>query len=325
MTARNIVKQFYNSLCAGNDAEALSLLDSNFSWDAAHPINNVPTSQALISDFWGPVRTALHGVERKVLVDVEGEDNGQSWVMATGYFIGAFNQPLFGIPATKKSLHLRFTEIIGVKDGKINVGQVIFDFIDAMNQAGVNPLRKSLGFDGLMMPPTRCEAPQDLVKEGQQTVQLIQDMLGELGTYDGKSLKSMDLAKYWDENFIWYGPAGVGTTRGIDGFRRQHQGPFLRGFPDRSVDFSTCYVGEGYYAATGGWPHMTATHTGPHWLGLPATGKEITLRVMDIWRRKDDKLVENWVGIDIIHILLQLGLDVFDVMTELLDAGNLTE
>ncbi|RMA82435.1 ester cyclase [Umboniibacter marinipuniceus] len=311
--SRQIVEAFYQALTHSPE-QLSSLVSDDFSWAAAHPINDLESLDDCIEKFWRPIATAMPDVERKVLVDVEGDDNGQQWVMASGYFIGNLVAPLFGIPTTGRALHLRFTEIIGVKDGLVNRGEVILDFLDAMNQVGVNPIRPSLGFDGLIMAPTR--ASSSVQDSSLSTVQLIKDMLAELGRYDGQSLESMKLADYWHDDFMWYGPAGIGTTRGIDGFRRLHQGPFLRGFPDRSVDVSTCYVGEGDFAATGGWPHMSATHTGPHWLGLAATGQSITLRVMDIWRRDGDKLKENWVGIDIIHILLQLGLDVFELMDE---------
>ncbi len=56
---------------------------------------------------------------------------------------------------------------------------------------------------------------------------------------------------------------------------------------------------------------MHGTHSGGGWLGLPPTGQQLELRVMDIWRREGDLLKENWVAIDICHMLDQMGLDVF--------------
>jgi hypothetical protein len=38
--------------------------------------------------------------------------------------------------------------------------------------------------------------------------------------------------------------------------------------------------------------------------------------VIDIWRREKDLLKENWVGIDIIHMCKQMGLDVFAMMKD---------
>ena len=64
---------------------------------------------------------------------------------------------------------------------------------------------------------------------------------------------------------------------------------------------------------------MHATHSGDGWLGLPATGKSLELRVMDIWRSDGERLVENWVGIDIAHMLDQMGLDVFEQMRSMID------
>jgi hypothetical protein len=149
---------------------------------------------------------------------------------------------------------------------------------------------------------------------GAVSIRLIMEMLDCLRQYDGEHLESIDLAKYWHPDFMWYGPAGIGTTRGIEGFRQQHQGPFLEAFPDRDVDHHACTVACGNYVATGGWPHMHATHSGGGWLGLPPSRQYLSLRVMDIWRRDGKLLRENWVAIDIPHMLLQMGLDVFAQM-----------
>jgi hypothetical protein len=52
-------------------------------------------------------------------------------------------------------------------------------------------------------------------------------------------------------------------------------------------------------------------------MGLPPTGRRVGMRVMDLWRAEDGKLAENWVFIDLIHLLLQLGVDVYDRMRRL--------
>jgi len=52
-------------------------------------------------------------------------------------------------------------------------------------------------------------------------------------------------------------------------------------------------------------------------LGLAPTGNRIGMRVMDFWRRDADRLVENWVFIDIPDLLLQMGVDVFARAAEL--------
>ena len=147
-------------------------------------------------------------------------------------------------------------------------------------------------------------------------------MIDGLMRFDGASLLSMDQERYWHPDFMWYGPAGIGTSRGLSGFRAHHQGPFLKGFPKRGVDRTKSLVAEGRYVATGGWPHMTGSHLGGGWLGLPPTGKDVTMRVMDWWRRDGDLLKENWVSIDLLHVLDQFGLDVFAQMRQLMASGG---
>ena len=67
---------------------------------------------------------------------------------------------------------------------------------------------------------------------------------------------------------------------------------------------------------TGGWPSVEATHEG-EWLGIPATNKRIKMRVMDFYRLENNRIAENWVPIDIIHILYQMGFDVFGRLKEM--------
>ena len=38
----------------------------------------------------------------------------------------------------------------------------------------------------------------------------------------------------------------------------------------------------------------------------------ITCRISDWWRRDGDKLVENWVFVDLVNMLKQLEYDVFE-------------
>lgn len=320
--SKQLVADFYAVLTSGDVASATSLLSEDVSWCAAHPINDLKGVSAFIDDYWSPISTAMPDVERRPFIILEGEYEGRTWVNSTGYLVGIFDQDLFDIPATGRSLFLRYGELMCVENGKITEAYVILDFISAMDQAGVNPLRPSLGCPDLVMPPMTMDgrAVED-DGTGDKTIKLVDDMIDGLLRYDGKSLQSMDQELYWHEDFVWYGPGGIGTTRGLEGFRAHHQGPFLRGFPDRGVGDTHCYFAVGNYAVTGGWPHMFATHTGEGWLGMPPTGARLYPRVFDFWRREGDKLRENWVSIDIIHMLKDMGLDVFDQMRQLTGRG----
>jgi len=326
----DIVAGFYSALTSGEPLAARRYLAPDVRWHAAEPCAASHGIDEFFETFWRPIATALPDVEYRPFVRVasrydgimlHGEGAAGDWVATTGYLAGTFMSPLFAIPATGRTLYLRFGELARVEGGRIAESYVIPDFIDAMVQAGVSPLRVSLGHPGLVMPPMSMDgidrSPADPA-DTNDSVRLVLDMLDGLGRFDGVSLLSMDQERYWHPDFMWYGPGGIGTTRGLAGFRAHHQGPFLRGFPVRAVDRAKCLVADGNYVATGGWPHMTGVHKGGGWLCLAPTGREVKLRVMDWWRRDGTLLRENWVSIDIVHVLGQLGLDVFAQMRELL-------
>jgi steroid delta-isomerase-like uncharacterized protein len=51
---------------------------------------------------------------------------------------------------------------------------------------------------------------------------------------------------------------------------------------------------------------LRGTHTG-NFMGIPATGKQIAFRTMDIFRIDDDKIVEHWAMPDQFSLRQQLG------------------
>lgn len=310
-----ITAQFYQALCAQAPLE--HIIQEDMKLHVSYPINELCGSAQIKKGFWHPLHSSLKDIERRAFIEFHSEYQNHTWSAATGYFVGTFTQDLLSIPATGKTLYVRFTELVKFKDNKIADYYIILDFLDVMNQVGVNPLRKSLGHDGLIMPPSSMDGlnpSQTSVQHSAESEKLVMGMLEELGRFDGKSLTSMKLENYWHPDFMWYGPAGIGTTRGIDGFRQHHQGPFVFSFPDRVVDHKATIVKKGNYVSTGGWPHMHGSHLVGGWLGLPSTTKKLELRVIDIWRREGALLRENWVAIDIIHMCKQMGLDVFAMM-----------
>ncbi len=211
-------------------------------------------------------------------------------------------------------MNLRCCEINQLVDDRIVESYVLIDVLDLMHQADCWPISKSLGAEGAWLSP----ASQDGVnldaadsEGGAVALKLVKAMHAGLFAFNGKDLSSMQLAQYWTPNFMWYGPAGIGTSRGLKGFEAHHQIPFLRAFPDRRGGGHVANVYDGNYVVTGGWPSVIATHTGGDWLNLGPTGRHIEMRVMDFYRVEDGLIAENWVPIDITNILLQMGVDVF--------------
>ena len=53
---------------------------------------------------------------------------------------------------------------------------------------------------------------------------------------------------------------------------------------------------------------MTMTHRAAY-LGVPATNRKLTLRVMDFYRCAGGKIAENWVLLDYVDLFAQMGVD----------------
>jgi predicted ester cyclase len=122
---------------------------------------------------------------------------------------------------------------------------------------------------------------------------------------------------------MWYGPCGIGTTRGLQGFVDYHQLPFRIAFPNRRGGNHYVRIGDGPYSATGGWPSVHARHLGGDFLGVAPTGRDITMRVMDFYLHHEGLIRENWVPIDIIHVLLQMDVDVMGRMRSFFRRGRI--
>ena len=136
-------------------------------------------------------------------------------------------------------------------------------------------------------------------------------MLADLHKFDPESFESKAQTGddgYWHRDMLWYGPGGIGSNYRWDGFVKDHRASFLRAFPDRKGGNHYCRIGDGNYAAISGWPSMTMTHRGDY-LGIEATNKALTLRVMDFYRCADGKIMENWVLLDYLDLFNQMGVD----------------
>jgi predicted ester cyclase len=90
---------------------------------------------------------------------------------------------------------------------------------------------------------------------------------------------------------------------GLEGFRMVI-GMFLAAFPDMQVTIEE-ELAEGNKVMTRGY--FTGTHRGD-FQGVPPTGKQIKVKYMDIWLVENGKLVENWVRLDELGMMQQLGL-----------------
>lgn len=246
-----------------------------------------------------------------------GDFEGNRWRAYSGHIHGRFVAPLFGILATGRIAHIRFGAFERIRDNEIAETLVLLDLPSLMIQSGAWPLAPAMG--PLVMAPPPAAGPQPGPEsEGAASLALVEAMIGGLKRFDG-SLGSMGMRDFWHDDFWWFGPDPIGSFHGHDDYERGHQKPFLTAFPDRIGGNHRARIAEGYFVASTGWPSIHATHAGGGWLGLAPTGRRVTMRVMDFWRRDGDRLAENWVMIDIPHLLQQMGIDVFARMAALND------
>jgi predicted ester cyclase len=288
-------------------------------WHGPAPIDELDGRDAIDSGFWAPLLEAFPDLEKTDYILFGGEFEGEQWVCTTGNLVGTFENDWLDIPATGQATWLRYGEFHRFEDERIVETRTIIDILDVLRQAGYR-------FVPVLAPEVVIPGPttQDGIllddqneDETRRTMELVEGMLFDgLNSYEEQGLENMGMAKYWHEDFMWYGPAGTGSTRGIDGFQDFHQNPFLRAFPDREVGHHDSRIADGHYCASTGWPAVVGTHLGDGWLGLPATGEEVGMRIIDVWRREGEKLAENWVFIDMIDLLDQIGVDVFERLRE---------
>jgi predicted ester cyclase len=290
------------------------LFDSEAKVNASHPINAAQDGDGYYSDVISPIMAAFEGCTRQNYIVLGGEFLGTEWVTSTGYFHGHFSKPLCGIPPSGKMAFLRFGEFHRMENGKIVESHVFLGFAELIIALGLWPLELSRGYEGVVPGPATHDGiiagPSDPATS-RASADLVEGMLKKLATKDEA------WRPFWHERMVWYGPGGLGSYATVDAFATFQQ-PFentFDGWGDGSEAGITgvgagCKSGDGDYAFLSGWPMITGAHVKP-FLGLEATGKRVFMRDCDWWRCEDGKIIENWCMLDIPHVLLQLGYDLF--------------
>lgn len=281
--------------------------------NAVHPFNQSIGPEAHFAAMVEPMMAAFDGLYRRHDLLMAGAFEGGAWVTSMGYYAGHFRAPFLGIPPTKRLAYLRFGEFHRLVDGRAVESYIYLDLPELMIAAGSWPISRSPGYDGYLPGP----ASQDGVNlrandpgENERSYRIVTEMLSKLNTLDE------GWRPYWHPNMLWYGPAAFGSYIGVDNFAG-FQVPFERCFKGwaggsagsgRTKHFTR--FGDGNYTCSGGWPSLSGVSVLP-FLDQRPTGKMTFMRVCDWWRREGDLLMENWVFVDIPHVLLQFDCDVF--------------
>ena len=315
-----------------DEATLLAALEEGAAADAvfrlAFPFGDMHGPRTFHDQALAKLKAAWPDLERRDWIVIAGEDqHGAEWVGCAGHFIGTFTAPFLDIPPTGHLAHMRFHEFYRIEEGRIVEMQALWDIPEVMMQAGAWPMVPSLGREFCIPGPASGDGLFREARDPERSRasrQLIIEMLEYMKRHPSQGgPEVMEMPRFWHQQMNWYGPAGIGTGRGIEGFRNWHQIPFLKGMPDRGgkIDQITYhFFGDNDYAAVTGWPDMIQTISHDGWLGIPPLGREITMRSLDFWRVEDGLIRENWVMVDLLDMYDQIGVDVFARMRELTKA-----
>lgn len=285
--------------------------------DIVHPFNRIDGVERYVEDFLTPLQVAFKHLRRSDYIAFGGDFEGGDWVTCTGYYTGKFAAPLLGIRPTGTLMHLRFGEFHRMEDGRAVESYVFLDIPELMIAAGQWPIRNSpgreRGFTGYLPGPTTQDGLQWHANDPARSaasVAMVTDMLRSLAT------REETWRPHWHQDMLWYGPAAFGSFAGIEDFAG-FQVPFENAFSEwiggsvpgsRTRHFTR--FADGDYICSGGWPSLNAVQRKP-FLGQASKGERLYMRVCDWWRCEGEKIVENWVFVDVPHVLMQMDFDVF--------------
>jgi predicted ester cyclase len=227
-----------------------------------------------------------HVVEDQV---AEG-DKVASRITGTGRHVGAF----LGIPPTNKMVTMSGIAIHRVANGKLveHWGQV--DAVGLLTQMGVIP-------PSPMPPPLPRpdihQTSSDRALSAGEMKDKVRQLFAEGINRNNRSV----LDELIDPRYVNYSmPMPTAGPEGLN----QVVGMFFSAFPDMQIILEDV-VAETDKAATRG--HFTGTHKGT-FMNVPPTGKSITTDFIDIWKAHNGRFIENWVQMDMLGMLVQLGV-----------------
>jgi predicted ester cyclase len=320
-------------------AQLLKLFSDNTVCHLSHPFGDVIGAENFYAKCLAPLFHSMPDLERRDQIVISGvTDQEDHWIGCCGFYNGTFLKPFLNIPPTGHLAHMRFHEFYRFEGNKIVELQSIWDIPELMLQANAWPMAPSLGKEWCVPGPATMDGLVEEtrpVTESQKALKIVLNMADDMKRHPSEGgPEVMKMEKYWHPKMNWYGPSGIGTGRGINGFRHWHQIPFLNGVPDRGKtttyndkhgwgdQISYHFFADGNFVAVTGWPNMVQTLSNDGWMGIAPINKSIKLRSLDFWRLENGKIRENWVLVDLLDIYAQIGVDVFSRLAEFNKSRN---
>ena len=298
------------------DTAARTLWAEDAAINVVHPFNDLVGPNAYVETVLAPLQSAFDHLFRADYMAFAGSYEDGDWITSTGYYTGQFARPWLGIKPTGTLAHLRVGEFHRMENGRAVESYIYLDLPELMGAAGQWPIPQSPGHHRGFVGHCPGPATMDGLHWGgadaahsQSSYQMVTDMLNKLATPDEA------WRPYWHDHMTWYGPGAFGALMGLEefaGFKTTFEGRFsewIGGSKPGSLTKHFTRFAEGDYVCSGGWPSLNTLQTS-EFFGQEPTGERLFMRVCDWWRRDGDKLAENWIFVDVPHVLLQLGRDV---------------
>lgn len=281
--AKKVVQEFYNDLdSAQTDAKSIEAAfqthcTSDYHWRGMHPFYEIPSASEVVERFWGPLKRSLVRIQRRQDVFMAGNNFCEGQV----------------------------ADQTGKGDGA---------------EPGTTVWTMSMGNLMGIFENSWLEIPA--------TGKMAFLRYAEFTQVSKKDNKIMQTAMFIDIPHLMiqagcnpFPPATGATvttstcpmTHTIKGYAKGHSGPFRAAFKDRGFNGHVCRMAEGEFGGFFGWPNLKLTPVGG-FQGMGTKSEPCYMRVVDIYRRKGDKLAENWVFIDLLYFWKQQGLDILDRM-----------
>ena len=319
--AKALVCAFQASLDTASSSDLHDVFSENLvaghRYRGVHPFNTIESIDVLADTVWAPIKCAMPVLQRRPDIFFAGrhhmDPEAALWVVSMGKFLGDFTAPWLGIPPADKATFVPFVSFYRIEDGAIAETVEFLDLLSVMTQADCNPYAHDQTAAHLMSPGPRTH--DGLLSDPQQAAESVRtfDLTNGMLTELARTMTSPGdhMARWWHPDMNWHGPAGIGACVGFPGYRRGHTGPFEEKL--EFVDYipEEAATAEGNYSAFL-WRPCLGMRNIAGYMGVPANETVAEMRVVDVYRREGGKLAENWIFIDMLHFLLQQGVDLLE-------------
>ncbi|MEY2776315.1 MAG: hypothetical protein RLY30_413 [Pseudomonadota bacterium] len=152
----------------------------------------------------------------------------------------------------------------------------------------------------------RARPVQSRLTEGNDLTKTEASLEAVAQMVDGLNDHDIDgMGRFFHEGFVWRGNAGCGIKHGLREFQNNWQRPFQAAFSEK-VCIDEVRIAQGEWVAAFGY--QSAIHSG-EFMGIAPTGKLVEIRYMDFWHVREGRIDNNWVMVDFVGVMQQLGVD----------------